>query len=250
MDTDKPSIKIVDVSKWYGDVQVLKNVDLEIYNKEVLAVMGPSGSGKSTLLRSIIGLESIQSGEIFINDELYNYKNCKTLSRKKRTDVGMVFQQFNLYPHMSSIENVMLALRKVKKKTKQEAFDIAVPFLSKVGLDHKKHSFPAQLSGGEQQRVAIARSLAMQPKVMLFDEPTSALDPELVSEVNETIAQLSADGMTMVIVTHNLGFARRVSNRVAFLDKGEIIEINNPHDIISHPENERTRMFMNKVFDQ
>lgn len=250
MDKNNPIIKINNVSKWYNDLQVLKDINLEIYNGEVLVILGPSGSGKSTLLRTINGLENIQSGEVFINNEIYNCRNCKALSRKKRAEVGMVFQQFNLYPHMTTLENVTLALRKVKKKTKQEALEIAIPILHKVGLDHKSHSYPSQLSGGEQQRVAIARSLAMQPKVMLFDEPTSALDLELINEVLDTIIGLSMDGMTMVIVTHELGFARRVASRVAFLDKGEIIEIDKPHDIIIRPKKERTKMFMKKIFSQ
>ncbi|TYQ17906.1 UNVERIFIED_CONTAM: ABC-type polar amino acid transport system ATPase subunit [Acetivibrio alkalicellulosi] len=250
MDKNSPVIKIMNVSKWYSDFQVLKDIDLEIYNKEVLVIMGPSGSGKSTLLKTINGLESIQAGEVFINNEIYNCRNCKVISRKKRAEVGMVFQQFNLYPHMTAIENVTLALRKVKKKTRKEALEIAVPILRKVGLDHKSHSYPAQLSGGEQQRVAIARSLAMQPKVMLFDEPTSALDPELVNEVLDTMVQLSIDGITMVVVTHELGFARRVASRIAFIDKGNIIEINKPHDIIIRPKKERTKMFMKKIFNE
>ncbi len=250
MDKNNPIIKINNVSKWYSDVQVLKDINLEIYNGEVLVILGPSGSGKSTLLRTINGLENIQAGEVFINNEVYNCKNCKALSRKKRAEVGMVFQQFNLYPHMTALENVTLALRKVKKKTKEEALEIAIPILRKVGLEHKSNSYPAQLSGGEQQRVAIARSLAMQPKVTLFDEPTSALDLELINEVLDTIVGLSMDGMTMVIVTHELGFARRVASRVAFLDKGEIIEIDNPHDIIIRPKKERTKMFMKKIFNQ
>jgi ABC-type polar amino acid transport system ATPase subunit len=250
MDKNNPIIKINNVSKWYSDVQVLKDINLEIYNGEVLVILGPSGSGKSTLLRTINGLENIQAGEVFINNEIYNCRNCKALSRKKRAEVGMVFQQFNLYPHMTALENVTLALRKVKKKTREEALGIAIPILRKVGLEHKSHSYPAQLSGGEQQRVAIARSLAMQPKVMLFDEPTSALDLELINEVLDTIIGLSIDGMTMVIVTHELGFARRVASRVAFLDKGEIIEIDKPHDIIIRPKMERTKMFMKKIFSQ
>lgn len=241
-------IKIINVTKSYNDIQVLKDINLEVYNKEVLVILGPSGSGKSTLLKIITGLEAIQSGEVFINDELYNCKNCKSLSRKKRAEVGMVFQQFNLYPHMTVLENVTLALKKVKKKTNAEASEIAASLLHKVGLDHKSGSYPSQLSGGEQQRVAIVRSLAMQPKIMLFDEPTSALDPELINEVLDTLTWLSMDGMTMIIVTHELGFARRIANRVAFLDKGEIIEIGKPHDMIIRPKQDRTKMFMNKIF--
>ncbi|SFR57583.1 ATP-binding cassette domain-containing protein [Anaeromicropila populeti] len=243
-------IKIKNVNKSYGDVQVLKNIDLEVYNGEVLVLLGPSGSGKSTLLKIINGLENIQTGEVLINEEVYNCKNGVAVSGKKRAEVGMVFQQYNLYPHMTVLDNVTLAVRKVKKKTKEDAMAIAIPILRKVGLEEKIHFYPSQLSGGEQQRVAIVRSLAMQPKVMLFDEPTSALDVELINEVLDTLIQLSKDGMTMVVVTHELSFARRVATRVAFLDKGELIEIGKPHDIIMHPKMERTKLFMNKIHNE
>lgn len=243
-------IKIANVNKSYGDIQVLKDINLEVYDGEVLVILGPSGSGKSTLLKIINGLESIQTGEVFINDEVYNCKNGVGISGKKRAEVGIVFQQYNLYPHMTVLDNVTLAIRKVKKKTKEEAIKISIPILRKVGLEDKIHSYPSQLSGGEQQRVAIARSLAMQPKVMLFDEPTSALDVELINEVLDTLIQLSRDGMTMIVVTHELSFARRVASRIAFLDKGEIIEIGKPHDIIMHPKVERTKLFMNKIYNE
>ena len=243
-------IKIKNVNKFYGDIQILKNINLEVYNGEVLVVLGPSGSGKSTLLKVINGLEDIQAGEILINGEVYNCENCVGLSGKKRAEVGMVFQQYNLYPHMTVLDNVTLAIRKVKKKTKEEAMKISIPILQKVGLEDKIHFYPSQLSGGEQQRVAIARSLAMQPKVMLFDEPTSALDVELVNEVLDTLIQLSKDGMTMIVVTHELSFARRVAGRVAFIDKGEIIEVGKPYDVIMHPKMERTKLFMNKIYNE
>lgn len=243
-------IRIKNVSKSYGEMQVLKNVNLDITNGEVLVILGPSGSGKSTLLRTINGLEEIDEGEVFINDELYNSNKIADLSGKKRAEVGMVFQQFNLYPHLTVMENVTLALRKVKKKSKKDAVEIAAPILKKVGLESKVNSYPRELSGGEQQRVAIARSLAMQPKVMLFDEPTSSLDIELINEVLGTLIQLSKDGMTMIVVTHELSFARRVASRVAFLDKGELIEVGKPHDVIIHPQMERTKMFMNKIYNE
>lgn len=247
---EKSIISITNVNKYYGDKHVLKNINLEIKNGEVLVILGPSGSGKSTLLKTINGLESIQSGEVLINSQVYNSKNKVELPGKKRSEVGMVFQHFNLYPHLTVFENVILALRKVKKKSKADAKMIALPILKKVGLEDKIDCYPAQLSGGEQQRVAIARSLAMKPKVMLFDEPTSALDVELVNEVLDTMMQLSMEGMTMVVVTHELNFARRVATKVAFIDKGEIIEQGKPHDIIIHPQMDRTRNFMNKIFNE
>jgi ABC-type polar amino acid transport system ATPase subunit len=242
-------IKIRNINKSYGDVQVLKDINLDVRDGEVLVLLGPSGSGKSTLLRVINGLEEIQSGEVIINGDLFNSGNGASLSRKKRAEVGMVFQQFNLYPHLKVIDNVTLALRKVRKMKKAEAREIALPILRKVGLENKVDSYPSQLSGGEQQRVAIARSLAMQPKIMLFDEPTSSLDIELINEVLDTMIQLSNDGMTMIVVTHELSFARRVASRVAFLDKGEIIEVGKAHDVIIHPKQERTKMYMNKIYN-
>lgn len=251
MNTEKkPVIEIADVHKYYGKLHVLNNINLKVEDGEVLVLLGPSGSGKSTLLRCINGLEDIHSGEVQINGTVFNAKRKPNLSGKKRAEVGMVFQQFNLYPHMTALDNVSLALRKVKKMSKKEAKNVALPILKKVGLEDKIGCYPSQLSGGEQQRVAIARSLAMQPKVMLFDEPTSALDVELINEVLETMVQLSKDGMTMVVVTHELNFARRVATRLAFLEKGEIIEIGDPEEMIMHPKMERTKAFMNKIHSE
>ena len=248
MNTKKETvIEIKNVDKFYGELHVLNNVNLEVKDGEVLVLLGPSGSGKSTLLRTINGLEDIRSGEVLINGELFNAKKKPNLSGRKRAEVGMVFQQFNLYPHMTALENVTLALRKVKRMSRADAIEAAMPILKKVGLEDKVSCYPAQLSGGEQQRVAIARSLAMQPKVMLFDEPTSALDVELINEVLDTLVQLSKDGMTMVIVTHELHFAQRIATKVAFLEKGEIIEIGSPEEIIMNPKMERTKSFMNKI---
>ena len=245
-----PIIKLINISKWYKDFQVLKDINLEVQRNEVFVIMGPSGSGKSTLLKVITGLEDVQTGDVVIDNEHYNCKNHKMLSGRKRAKVGMVFQQFNLYPHMTALENLTIALRKVKKKTRKEAEEISLPILQKMSLENKRHSYPSQLSGGEQQRVAIARCLVMEPKIILFDEPTSALDVELTHEVLNTIAQLSMSGMTMVIVTHELGFALRVSNRIAFFDAGEIVEINKPQEMIENPKMERTKAFMNKFFMQ
>ena len=244
---DNAAICIADVNKYYGDLHVLKDIDLTVKDGEVLVLLGPSGSGKSTLLKTINGLEDIQSGTIVINDELFNAEKKPSLSGKQRSEVGMVFQQFNLYPHKTALGNVMLALRKVRKMGKAQAEDLALATLAKVGLADRVNNYPAQLSGGEQQRVAIARSLAMQPKVMLFDEPTSALDVELINEVLDTMIQLSKEGMTMVVVTHELHFAERVASRIAFFDKGEIIEIGTADQIINHPQHERTKAFMKKV---
>lgn len=248
MNTEKKTvIEISNVDKFYGDLHVLNNVNLKAEDGEVLVLLGPSGSGKSTLLRTINGLEDIRGGEVRINGELFNAKKKPSLSGRKRAEVGMVFQQFNLYPHMTALQNVTLALRKVKKMSKAAAVEAALPILKKVGLEDKINCYPALLSGGEQQRVAIARSLAMQPKVMLFDEPTSALDVELINEVLDTLLQLCKDGMTMVIVTHELNFAQRVATKVAFLEKGEIIEIGSPEEVIMRPKMERTKAFMNKI---
>lgn len=240
-------IRVVDADKYYGGLHVLKKVSLEVSDGEVLVVLGPSGSGKSTLLKAISGLEAIDSGEIRINGELFNAAKKPSLSGAKRAEVGMVFQQFNLYPHMTSAENIMLALRKVKKMSKSQARETALSYLGKVGLESKADCYPARLSGGEQQRVAIARSLAMRPKVMLFDEPTSALDVELINEVLGTITALSEEGMTMVIVTHEIAFARKVASRVVFFDKGEIVEMGTAEEVLDNPQQARTRSFMEMV---
>jgi len=224
---------------------VLKGIDYEVHEKEVVCVIGPSGSGKSTFLRCINLLEEISDGAIFIEDVKVN--DPKTDINLIRTEVGMVFQQFNLFPHMSVIENITMAPMFIRKMSKHEAEKLAIELLDKVGLREKANNYPQQLSGGQQQRVAIARALAMKPKVMLFDEPTSALDPEMVKEVLDVMKQLAFEGMTMIVVTHEMGFAREVADRVVFMDGGYIVEEGQPEMIFDAPKNERTKAFLGKV---
>ncbi|GGP09334.1 amino acid ABC transporter ATP-binding protein [Oceanobacillus neutriphilus] len=238
-------ITVQDLHKSFGDNEVLKGINCEVEEKEVVCVIGPSGSGKSTFLRCLNLLEDITSGDVIVDG--YNLKDRTTDINMIRTEVGMVFQQFNLFPHKTVIENVMLAPRKVRKISVQEARERGEALLEKVGLAEKADQYPAQLSGGQQQRVAIARALAMEPKLMLFDEPTSALDPELVGEVLEVMKQLAKEGMTMVVVTHEMGFAREVADRVLFMDEGIIMEENTPEVIFTNPNSERTKNFLNKV---
>ncbi|MCT1903091.1 amino acid ABC transporter ATP-binding protein [Oceanobacillus sojae] len=238
-------ITVQDLHKSFGDNEVLKGINCEVEEKEVVCVIGPSGSGKSTFLRCLNLLEDITSGNVIVDG--YNLKDKTTDINMIRTEVGMVFQQFNLFPHKTVIENVMLAPRKVRKISVQEARERGEALLKKVGLAEKADQYPAQLSGGQQQRVAIARALAMEPKLMLFDEPTSALDPELVGEVLEVMKQLAKEGMTMVVVTHEMGFAREVADRVLFMDEGIIMEENTPEIIFTNPTSERTKNFLNKV---
>jgi len=238
-------IRIENVSKWFGQFQALKNVSLSVQEREVVMIIGPSGSGKSTLLRCINRLETVDSGRIFIdNDEV---TNPRVDIRKIREESGMVFQSFNLFPHLTVLENITLAPIHVLGISKAKAKEEAYQLLERVGLKDKAHSHPSQLSGGQQQRVAIARALAMKPKVMLFDEPTSALDPEMVGEVLLVIRDLAKDGMTMVIVTHEMGFAREVGDRVVFMDEGQIIEQNEPDQLFDHPQHKRTQAFLSKV---
>lgn len=237
-----------DVCKWYGDLQVLKNIDLHVEQGEVVVIMGPSGSGKSTLLKVMNGLETVQKGEVIIDG--FRIGSKKTNLTKLRADIGMVFQHFNLYTHMNVIDNIILAPIKVRKLSRKQAVKKASALLEKVGLYDKGDCYPCELSGGEQQRVAIARSLAMEPKMMLFDEPTSALDPELINEVLDVIINLALEGMTMVVVTHEMGFARRVADREIFLDRGEIIESGKPYELLVDPKNERTRRFMSKILHE
>ena len=237
-------IKITGLKKSFGDLEVLKGIDLCIKEKEVVVIIGPSGSGKSTLLRCINYLEEPTGGEIvFDNIPLNGEANINEV----RKEVGMVFQRFNLFPHMTVLENIMLAPMKVKKVAKEEAEKTAKDLLARVGLSDKASSYPPQLSGGQQQRVAIARALAMHPKVMLFDEPTSALDPEMVGEVLDVMRALAKEGMTMVIVTHEMGFAREVGDRILFVDEGRIIEQGKPKEVFENPKEERTRSFLSKV---
>ncbi|WP_249870493.1 amino acid ABC transporter ATP-binding protein [Oceanobacillus saliphilus] len=238
-------IKVKDLHKNFGENEVLKGIDCHIQPSEVVCVIGPSGSGKSTFLRCLNMLETITSGDVVVDGQ--NLTDSQTDINSVRTEIGMVFQQFNLFPHKNVIENIMLAPKKVRKLTDQAARDRAMKLLEKVGLSEKAEQYPGQLSGGQQQRVAIARALAMEPKMMLFDEPTSALDPELVGEVLEVMKQLAHEGMTMVVVTHEMGFAREVGDRVLFMDNGLIVEEGNPDQLFNNPQSERTKGFLNKI---
>ncbi|EWT03614.1 arginine ABC transporter ATP-binding protein [Intrasporangium oryzae NRRL B-24470] len=248
-------VEAVGVRKHFGDNEVLKGIDLAVRPGEVVSLLGPSGSGKSTFLRCINHLESIDGGEISVNGHLVGYRRAggKKYELKPREiatarrDVGMVFQRFNLFPHLTALENVMEAPVFVKGVARTEARQTATDLLARVGLADKPAAYPAQLSGGQQQRVAIARALAMQPRLMLFDEPTSALDPELVGEVLDVMKGLAADGMTMIVVTHEMGFAREVCDRVVFMDGGVIVEAGPPSDVFTNPQHPRTRSFLSKV---
>ncbi|NDP40724.1 MAG: amino acid ABC transporter ATP-binding protein [Rhodoferax sp.] len=237
-------IKFKELNKWYGTHHVLQNINLEVAKGEVVVVCGPSGSGKSTLIRCVNGLEKFQSGSLIV-DNLPVAVEANL--RQLRMELGFVFQQFNLYPHKTALENVTLAPIHVRKLPKKEAISRGRAMLEKVGLGDKFDSYPQQLSGGQQQRVAIARSLCMQPKVMLFDEPTSALDPEMINEVLDVMVSLAKDGMTMIVVTHEMGFARKVADRVVFIDKGAIVEVAAPEVFFTTPRNERTREFLGKI---
>lgn len=237
-------IEIKNLHKSFGHVEVLKGVDVSIEEKEVVVIIGPSGSGKSTLLRCVNYLEEPTSGDITVD----NMKLDKHADINKiRENIGMVFQRFNLFPHMTVLENIVLAPTKVLKISRDEAISTAMDLLQRVGLKEKANSYPSQLSGGQQQRVAIARALAMKPKVMLFDEPTSALDPEMVTEVLDVMKSLANQGMTMVVVTHEMGFAREVGDRVLFVDEGRIIEEGTPKEIFENPKQERTKLFLSKI---
>lgn len=248
-------IKTEKVCKNFGDLEVLKNVSLTVEPGEVVCIIGPSGAGKSTYLRSLNRLERITEGSIYIEDKLLEQREHGTrinkITSKERAEilleVGMVFQRFNLFPHKTVLENVMIAPMNVKKVSKTEAEAIAKDLIIKVGLADKMDTYPSKLSGGQQQRVAIARALAMQPKIMLFDEPTSALDPELVGEVLNVMKKLAEDGMTMLVVTHEMGFAREVADRVVFMYQGQVEEIGTPEQIFTNPQSDRTKQFLNKV---
>jgi polar amino acid transport system ATP-binding protein len=233
------------VNKWFGPLHVLKDVDLTVGAGEVVVVCGPSGSGKSTLIRCINKLEPIQRGEIVV-DRMALGDPATDITRL-RAEVGMVFQQFNLYPHMTVLQNITLAPLKVRRQSRAEAERIARDLLAKVGIPEKIAQYPAQLSGGQQQRVAIARALAMQPKIMLFDEPTSALDPEMINEVLDVMVNLAREGMTMIVVTHEMGFAKRVAHRIIFMDEGRIVEEGQPEAFFAHPKEERTQTFLSKI---
>ncbi len=238
-------VKVKKVNKYFGHLHVLRDLSLGITRGEVVVVIGPSGSGKSTLLRCLNYLEPVQSGEIWIDGIRLDHH--KTNIRAVRAEVGIVFQSFNLFPHLTALRNVMLAPLVVRKRPEAEVRQAAVAMLTKVGLQEKIDAYPSQLSGGQQQRVAIARALAMEPKLMLFDEVTSALDPELVREVLDVMKQLARDGMTMIVVTHEMGFAREVADRVIFMDEGRIIEEGTAAGIFDHPKNQRTKEFLGKI---
>lgn len=241
----EPIIQIRDMNKWYGEFHVLKNINLDVQQGERIVLCGPSGSGKSTTIRCLNRLEEHQQGRIVVDGvELTN--DLKQIEIIRR-EVGMVFQHFNLFPHLSILENCTLAPMWVRKMPRRQAEEIAMHYLERVRIPDQAHKFPGQLSGGQQQRVAIARALCMRPKIMLFDEPTSALDPEMVKEVLDTMVSLAEDGMTMLCVTHEMGFARTVANRVIFMDKGEVVEEASPGEFFDNPKNVRTRTFLSQI---
>ncbi|KAB2670607.1 amino acid ABC transporter ATP-binding protein [Ochrobactrum sp. LMG 5442] len=254
MSNSKPMVEVRDVHKAYGALEVLKGINLSVERGQIIAIIGPSGSGKSTLLRSINHLETVNSGQILLDGVQVNQALSGRAFERHinavRQQMGMVFQHFNLFPHLNVMENITLGPIKLKGKSKQEAQELAVSLLKKVGLADKASMYPSRLSGGQKQRVAIARALAMQPKVMLFDEATSALDPELVEEVNQVMKQLAQEHMTMLIVTHEMRFAAEVSDKVLFMDKGVVVEEGKPDVIFTNPENERTRAFLKKHLNQ
>ena len=242
---DRPVIEINALNKWFGTFHVLKDINLTVAEGEKIVVCGPSGSGKSTLIRCINRLERHQGGQIIVdNTELTN--DLKNIDAVRR-EVGMVFQSFNLFPHLSVLENCTLALIWVRKMSKSDAETAAMEYLDRVKIPEQAKKYPGQLSGGQQQRVAIARSLCMRPKIMLFDEPTSALDPEMIKEVLDVMVDLAESGMTMLVVTHEMGFANRVADRVIFMDCGEIIEQNAPEEFFNHPQNDRTKLFLSQI---
>ena len=238
-------IKISNLFKSFGDLQVLKGIDEEVKKGEVLVIIGPSGSGKSTLLRCLNLLESPSKGKILYKGDDITKKGVNV--NKVRENMGMVFQHFNLFPHMTVLENITLAPMKVKNKSKEEAESIAYKLLNKIGLQDKANEYPNKLSGGQKQRIAIARALAMEPEVMLFDEPTSALDPEMVGEVLNVMKDLASEGMTMAVVTHEMGFAKEVADRVIFMDEGVVVEEGSPEEVFNNPKNLRTKDFLSKV---
>ncbi len=240
-----PILVAENVVKRFGKLVALDDVNMEVRSGEVLMIIGPSGSGKSTLLRCLNHLEAPDSGRIVVDGIELNSR--KVNINKVREEIGMVFQRFELFPHLTVLENIMLAQLKVRKRRHAEAHAIALDLLTKVGIPEKANNYPAQLSGGQQQRVAIARALAMQPKIMLFDEPTSALDPEMINEVLDVMLDLAREGMTMVVVSHEMGFARAASNRVVFMDQGRIVEMGEPDQLFSNPQHERTKLFLSKI---
>ena len=252
---DRPMVDARGVRKHFGALEVLQGITLTVQPREVMCLVGPSGSGKSTFLRCINHLEKVTAGRLYVDGELVGYEErgnkLHELHPKRaaaqRRDIGMVFQRFNLFPHMTALDNIVEAPMRVKGEKKQAAIDRGRELLARVGLSEKATAYPAQLSGGQQQRVAIARALAMQPKLMLFDEPTSALDPELVGEVLDVMRGLAQDGMTMIVVTHEMGFAREVGDQLVFMDGGVVVESGKPRDVLSNPQHERTQAFLSKV---
>ena len=242
---DEPAIEIIDMHKWYGDFHVLKDINLTVMKGERIVVCGPSGSGKSTMIRCINRLEEHQRGTIIVDGiELTN--DLKQIDQVRR-EVGMLFQHFNLFPHLTVLENCTLAPIWVRKMAKKDADEAAMQYLERVKIPEQALKYPGQLSGGQQQRVAIARSLCMNPRIMLFDEPTSALDPEMIKEVLDVMVDLAKSGMTMIVVTHEMGFARTVANRVLFMDEGEIIEQNEPNEFFKNPKSDRTKLFLSQI---
>lgn len=244
-DSEKVMVELRNVNKWYGDFHVLKNINLKVTKGERIIICGPSGCGKSTLIRCMNRLEEHQQGEIIVSGVTLD-DDLKRIDTVRR-DIGMVFQQFNLFPHLTVMENCCLAPVWVQKKAKQEAEATALQYLERVQIADQAHKFPGQLSGGQQQRVAIARSLCMNPSIMLFDEPTSALDPEMIKEVLDVMVDLAREGMTMLCVTHEMGFAKTVANRVLFMDAGEIIEENEPNEFFDNPQSDRTKLFLSQI---
>ncbi len=242
---DEVAIDIVRMNKWYGTFHVLRDIDLTVRRGERIVIAGPSGSGKSTLIRCINRLEEHQSGRIVVDgvELTHDLKNID----KVRSEVGMVFQHFNLFPHLTVLENCTLAPIWVRRLPRRQAEEIAMRYLEKVRIPEQANKYPGQLSGGQQQRVAIARSLCMEPRIMLFDEPTSALDPEMIKEVLDTMIELAQDGMTMICVTHEMGFAQAVANRVIFMDQGQIVEQNSPREFFNNPQSERTKLFLSQI---
>lgn len=242
---EKPAVEMIGVHKWYGAFHVLRDINLTVRRGERIVIAGPSGGGKSTLIRCINAIERHQQGRIVV-DGVELTSNLKSIDEIRR-EVGMVFQQFNLFPHLTVLENCTLAPIWVRKIPKAQAEATAMKYLERVRIPEQAHKYPGQLSGGQQQRVAIARALCMSPKVMLFDEPTSALDPEMVKEVLDTMVQLALDGMTMLVVSHEMGFARQVANRVVLMDQGQIVEMNTPEQFFKNPQHERTKLFLSQI---
>ena len=238
-------IELKNVSKWYGDFQVLNDCSVQIQKKDVMVICGPSGSGKSTLIKCINGLEKIEQGDIFVDNIHVN--DPKTNLNELRAKIGMVFQNFELYPHMTVLQNISLSQIKVLKRTDDEAHEKSMSLLDRVGLKDQASKYPANLSGGQQQRVAIARALAMDPIAMLFDEPTSALDPEMINEVLDVMVELAQDGMTMAVVTHEMGFAKKVADKILFMDEGRIEEMASKENFFANPKSDRTKLFLSKI---